>query len=118
MGQTYITLRGEVFDLGSLTDVERAYFDRCYAAYLKGAGWDEMSNLATGAENPVVRASGGRITAGSGCIRCFRPSVTSKTALASAPVISNPTTALTRRSIRWMTIGCPPASLPNARAWR
>jgi hypothetical protein len=59
---TYTTLDGRVLDLSNLSEPERAYFDHCYTAYHAGMRWDEFVPLAGGAANPLVRATGGRIT--------------------------------------------------------
>ena len=59
---TYTTLDGRVLDLSGLTGEERAFLDRCAAAYRDGVTWVTLSRLVEGAENPLVRAEGGRIT--------------------------------------------------------
>jgi hypothetical protein len=58
---TYTTIDGQVIDLSDLSSEERAFFDRCYAAYEDNMPWHDFSLLAQGDENPVVRAAG-RIT--------------------------------------------------------
>ena len=62
MTQTYTTLGGEVLDLSGLTEVERAYFERCYCAYREGGGWDTLAELVSGSENPLLRPTDGVIT--------------------------------------------------------
>lgn len=59
---TYTTLDGRVLDLGNLTDEERSFFDRCVAAYRQGVAWEDFANLVGGAENPLLRSTGGRVT--------------------------------------------------------
>jgi len=58
---TYTTIDGQVIDLSDLSPEDRAFFDRCYAAYQADMPWHDFSLLAQGEENPVVRAAG-RIT--------------------------------------------------------
>ena len=58
----YTTLDGRVLDLSALTDEERAYFDRLYAAYQDGATWGSFSRLVEGIEIPLLRATGGHVT--------------------------------------------------------
>lgn len=58
----YTTLDGRVLDLSALTVEEHAYFDRLYAAYQDGTTWGAFSRLVEGAENPLLRATGGHIT--------------------------------------------------------
>ena len=60
--QTYTTLDGKVLNLSPLTDEERAYFDRCFAAYRDGISFFLFQDLVTGPENPVLRPTQGRIT--------------------------------------------------------
>jgi hypothetical protein len=60
---TYTTLDGEVLDLSELTTEERAYFDRTYTTFRAGRlRWGPFANLVTGTENPLTRATGGRVT--------------------------------------------------------
>ena len=59
---TYTTLEGQVLDLSGLTDEERAFLDRCVVAYRGGLSWITLSNMVTGAENPLVLATGGWVT--------------------------------------------------------
>jgi hypothetical protein len=59
---TYLTLDGRVLDLNHLTDEERAYFDRAYAAYRDGTTWVAFSHMVEGDQNPLLRPTGGRIT--------------------------------------------------------
>lgn len=61
--RTYTTLDGQVLDLTDLTDEERAFFDRVYGEYRAGAKWADVSNLIHGLENPLLTATGGRVTA-------------------------------------------------------
>ena len=58
----YTTLDGETIDLTQLTDVEQAFFWRCYAAYKVNMPWGQFTNLAERSENPVIAATGGWIT--------------------------------------------------------
>jgi hypothetical protein len=60
---SYLTLEGQVVDLTGLSEAERAFFARCYAAYRQASvDWSDFANLVAGNENPAVRAAGGRIT--------------------------------------------------------
>lgn len=60
---TYTKLSGDVLDLSHLTDEERAYFDRCYAAYRDGLAWVDFGNrLLYGPENPLLRTTNGMVT--------------------------------------------------------
>jgi hypothetical protein len=60
---SYLTLEGQVVDLGGLNQEERAFFVRCYAACRRASmDWSDFANLVAGNENPLVRAAGGRIT--------------------------------------------------------
>ena len=60
--RTYTTIHDTVLDLSELTDEERAYFERCAAAYRAGMRWGAFSNLVTGPDNPLLRPTGGRVT--------------------------------------------------------
>lgn len=60
--QTYTTLDGNVFDLSSLTNEEHAYFDHCYASYRDGIPFFLFQDLVTGLQNPLLRATQGRVT--------------------------------------------------------
>lgn len=60
--KTYTTLDKSSLDLSKLRGEERAYFDRCYAAYQAHMGWIEFSQLVTGEANPLVREADGRVT--------------------------------------------------------
>jgi hypothetical protein len=59
---TYTTLDGEVLDLTSLTEGERAFFERILALYRADAPYDTVFNLVSGEENPILEP-GCRITA-------------------------------------------------------
>ncbi len=60
--QTYATLEGRVLDLTGLTNDERTFLERCYAAYQDCPPWEEFVALARGPQNPLIRGAGGRIT--------------------------------------------------------
>ena len=60
--QTYTTLDGRVLDLTRLTNDERAFLDRCVSAYREPVSWEALAHLVEGPENPLLRATGGRIT--------------------------------------------------------
>jgi len=51
---TYLTLDNEVLDLSVLNPVERAFFDRCYAAYRAAVPYEELRALVSGSENPLL----------------------------------------------------------------
>jgi hypothetical protein len=55
---TYTTIEGQVIDLTDLSPEERAFFERCYAAYRDNMPWLDFSLLAQGEENPIVCAAG------------------------------------------------------------
>lgn len=59
---TYVMLDGRVLDLSLLTAPERAYLDRCYAAYRDGMAWEQFGYLAVGPEHPLLRGTGGVVT--------------------------------------------------------
>lgn len=59
---TYTTLDGRRLDLRTLTEEERSYLARCYAAYVQGMAWEQFGHLATGAQHPVLRATDGVVT--------------------------------------------------------
>jgi hypothetical protein len=59
---TYTSLDGDVFDLSTLTDAERAHLEICVAAYRAGLDWAAFHDLASGRGNPHIRATGGLIT--------------------------------------------------------
>jgi hypothetical protein len=60
---TYTILGGQVLDLSELTGEERAYFDRMYTLYRTGRlRWGPFADLVTGTDNPLTRATGGRVT--------------------------------------------------------
>ena len=60
---THTTLEGRVLDLCDLTPEERAFYRRCKALFGdEQTAWDKIGNLVTGSENPLVRATGGRVT--------------------------------------------------------
>lgn len=59
---TYVTLDRDVIDMTAFTPKERAYFDRCYAAYRDGMRWEAfMDRLVEGDENPLIEP-GRRVT--------------------------------------------------------
>jgi hypothetical protein len=61
---TYTTLDGRVLDLSCLSESERTYFDRCYAAYQTGAEAGSFNNTyVSSRENPLLQATDGWITA-------------------------------------------------------
>jgi hypothetical protein len=60
--ETYTTLKGQVIDLTRLTESEKNYLKHCLAAYKEGINWNNFSNLVTGLGNPLLTATGGRIT--------------------------------------------------------
>jgi hypothetical protein len=62
MARIYTTLEGKLLDLSDLDAEEAAFFARCYNAFRENKDWAELSNLIAGAENPLVRDSGGWIT--------------------------------------------------------
>lgn len=60
---TYTTLDGAVLDLSDLSEEERAYFERCVAAYRTGMDAAAFNNAYLfGPENPAWVAAGGLIT--------------------------------------------------------
>jgi len=59
---TYTTLKGKVLDLSSLSDEEKAHFERCAAAYRAGVSWAAFMNLVRTVENPLLKETGGIIT--------------------------------------------------------
>lgn len=59
---TYTTITGDVLNLSDLREDERAHFDRCYAAYRDGVPFVVFQDLVTGPDNPLIRASHGRVT--------------------------------------------------------
>jgi len=61
--QTYITLEGDVLDLTSLSEAEQAFLQRCYAEYRGGLAWTPFNRLIEGAQNPLMRSTGGWVTA-------------------------------------------------------
>ena len=58
----YTTLDGRVLDLSALTDEQREYFDRCYAAYRNDLMWVVFTRMVDGPANPLLRETGGVIT--------------------------------------------------------
>jgi hypothetical protein len=60
---TYLTLDTDVLDLSQLSDAERAFFDRCCAAYRAGTAYETFRALVDGPDNPLMRPNRGRITA-------------------------------------------------------
>jgi hypothetical protein len=61
---TYTMLDGRALDLSGLTEEERAYLARCYAAYRAGMAWEQFGYLAVGPEHPLLRETGGVVTPG------------------------------------------------------
>jgi hypothetical protein len=59
--ETYTTLDGDVVDISELTLAERAFFDRCYAAFQERVDWGDFLNLVHGADNPALEP-GKRVT--------------------------------------------------------
>lgn len=59
---TYTTMKGTVLDLSSLSDEEKAHFERCVAAYRAGASWAVFMNLVRTVENPLLKETGGIVT--------------------------------------------------------
>ena len=63
---TYTTLDGQVLDLSDLTDEERAYLERCRAAFRREPtrlAWEDFTNrFLMGAGNPLLRETGGWVT--------------------------------------------------------
>lgn len=59
---SYTTLGGDVLDLSGLTDAERRYLSRCYAAYRTQTAWDQFSHLVVGIDNPLLRQTQGVVT--------------------------------------------------------
>jgi hypothetical protein len=63
---TYTTLDGQVLDLSDLTDEERAHLERCRAAFGRDRtrlAWEDFNNrFLMGAENPLLRETGGWVT--------------------------------------------------------
>jgi hypothetical protein len=60
---TYITLKPEVVDLSDLSPEERAHFAATATAYRAGETWAAFTNArVNGLENPLIRATGGRVT--------------------------------------------------------
>ncbi len=60
-GGSYITLDRELIDLGQLSDVERVFFDLCYAAWKSRMPGREFEGLMFSDENPVLE-QGRRVT--------------------------------------------------------
>jgi hypothetical protein len=59
----YRKINGDSVDLSGLTPEERAFFDRCYAAYrANDMPFDDFGNLVSGMENPLLRPTGGFVT--------------------------------------------------------
>lgn len=56
---TYTTLEREVLDLSDLSEEQRAFLERCLAAWRENMSYDSFVALIWGAENPVVRDLGG-----------------------------------------------------------
>ena len=60
--QTYTTRYHRILDLCEMTEEQRVFFDRCYAAYLGGVPWLDLLRLIDGTENPLLRQTNGLIT--------------------------------------------------------
>jgi hypothetical protein len=60
--ESYTTLEGKTLNLTGLTEAQRDYFDRCVGAYQADVPFGEFGDLVTGPENPLLAASGGRVT--------------------------------------------------------
>lgn len=58
----YVTMEGKVLDLTRLTTEERTHLEKCLQAYRAGAAWAAFMSLVRTPENPLLRATGGRIT--------------------------------------------------------
>ena len=59
----YRTLDGKILDLSELSEAEQAFFRRCESAYRDSTQWGEFLALVGGQENPLLRPTGGRVTA-------------------------------------------------------
>lgn len=59
---TYVTLEGDVYDLTGLSDEERTFYEGRVTAYRAGERWAEFARAVEGTANPLIRATGGRIT--------------------------------------------------------
>ncbi|MGH2584819.1 MAG: hypothetical protein ACRDJE_07900 [Dehalococcoidia bacterium] len=62
METTYLTLAGDALDLSNLSDEQRMFFDRCYAAYSENMPWLEFAAMIAGHANPLVREARGWVT--------------------------------------------------------
>jgi hypothetical protein len=60
--RTYKTLDGRVLDLSVGTEEERAYLARGEQAYRDGMPWAAFLELVGSTKNPLLRATGGRVT--------------------------------------------------------
>lgn len=61
--RAYTTVGGLILDLSGLSDDERAYFDRSYAAYQAGTDAGTFNNTyVAGPQNPLLRETDGWIT--------------------------------------------------------
>src|SRR5688500_2772727 len=60
--KTYVLVNGATLDLSGLTEEERKFLSRCYAAYRAGMDWSDFTLLAEGRSNPLIRDTGGWIT--------------------------------------------------------
>jgi hypothetical protein len=61
----YTKLDGRRLSLNLTLEEERAFFGRCYQAYLKGHSTEDftrLANLVTGDHNPLLKPTDGRIT--------------------------------------------------------
>ena len=59
---TYQKVDGTVLDLAPSSEAERAYVQRVWEAYARGGGWEEVSEMVSGAGNPMLAPTGGIIT--------------------------------------------------------
>lgn len=60
---TYRTLDGRVLDLAGLRPREAAFLAECRAALARGMDWTAFAQLLDGPTNPLLRATGGVVTA-------------------------------------------------------
>jgi hypothetical protein len=59
---TYMTLDRRVLDLTSLTRDELAFLAKLYDDYSRDVGWAAFANSVMGPDNPLLRATAGRVT--------------------------------------------------------
>lgn len=60
---TYTTIDGVVLDLSNLSVEQSAYLQHCWTALKEGATWEQMQDLLRTRQNPLLRDTGGVITA-------------------------------------------------------